>query len=191
MESLSNLDSTQPAHIWRDGVGEGFLKHSTMLEVKLTRGFGTEMWTSGQAHDLWLTQFQFGKMVSGVLAKGRWYSGNFEMNGQFLAGFQDQPDTDYFTGLGLGLRYHFATGCRLVPFLGLSAGVALTDIGEPDLGGVFQFHEQASVGLRYFLDKTSAINLEYGGMHISNAGISYPNRGVNVHLVSIGISRMF
>lgn len=177
--------------VWREGIGSGFVRFTRAAGVKFSRGFGTAHFGSTQSHDLWLAQVELGTMLTGVLRPGQWYAGNFECFGQFMAGGQDRPESAYLTGLNCGLRYHFATGTRLVPFLGGSAGVVATDIHGHDLNGVIQFNEQFGLGVRYFINQRNAISLEYAAIHISNAGLSQPNNGVNTHMVSLGFSHLF
>ena len=43
------------------------------------------------------------------------------------------------------VRYNFSTGTRFVPFVDGGSGISLTDIKEPDLSTVFQFHSQIGV----------------------------------------------
>lgn len=55
----------------------------------------------------------------------------------------------------------------------------------------FNFNEYAGVGAHYFFRKNIALTLEYRFRHISNAGISRPNTGINTHLGDCGISYLF
>lgn len=195
--AAENAREPFPAHppvekaIWREQIGGGFLRHTHMAEFKFSRGFGFSDLGPTQAHDLWLSHLQMGTMLTGVLGRGHWYAGNMEGFGQLISGWQDRPSAAYFFGLNLGLRYHFATGTRFIPYLGFSGGISATDIHAPDLGGTFQFNQQYAAGIRYFFNSRNALSLEYAVMHISSAGLSDPNNGVNAHLVSLGFSRMF
>jgi hypothetical protein len=183
--------SPEPQPVFDTTVGEGFRKHAHSIEVKVTRAFGTTQTGSVQAHHLWLTQIQGGWMLTDVLARDHWWGGNLEAVGQLIIGGQDRPDDAYFLGLNGGLRYHFRTGTAVDPFIAGSIGIAGTDIGEPDLGGKFQFDQQIGVGLRYLFSAHHAITLEYDYWHVSNGGIREPNDGVNAHLVSIGFAWLF
>ena len=193
-QDTENPENTAPRleeSIWRADIGGGFAKYAKAAEVKLSRGFGTHGLGSAVRHDLWLTQIQGGLMLTEPLAAGHWYSGNLEGIGLLAAAGQENPEAAYFTGLNLGLRYHFNTRTRIVPFVGGSAGIGLTDIDRPDLSGRFQFNEQFGAGARYFFTRSHALVLDYALLHVSNAGIERPNRGVNAHLLSLGVSWMF
>ena len=101
------------------------------------------------------------------------------------------PEAAYLVGASAGLRYHFRTGTKFVPFIGGSFGIAVTDIGDPDASGKFQFHEQVGTGLHYLISNQYAVSCEYAYWHISNGGIREPNAGVNNHTVSIGFAWLF
>ena len=176
---------------WRGEIGEGFAKNARTVEVKLSRAFGLTDTGSDFTHNLWLAQVQGGVMVAEVMEPDFWFGGNLEGTGQLMGGGQDRPEGAYLFGLNGGLRYHFRTGGPLVPFLGGSFGLALTDIGNPDASSKFQFNQQAAAGAHYFVDRRHAISLEYAYWHVSNGGIRQPNAGVNAHVVSVGLAWLF
>lgn len=184
------LDSA-PENIWESEVGDGFKKNAKSFEIKASRAFGTTDSGSTVAHDLWLAQLQFGIMLADVMEPDHWFGGNLEAVGILMAGGQERPHAAYFTGANVGLRYHFRTGTSLVPFLGGSIGMGITDIDDADATGKFQFNEELRAGLRYFLDESKAVTFEYGLWHISNGGFREPNNGVNAHVFSLGFGWMF
>ena len=177
--------------IWEAEIGEGFLKDTRSIEVKLSRAFGTTINGSNVPHDLWLTQVQAGLILADVMEPEYWFGGNLEGLGQLIAGSQDKPHAAYFLAVNAGLRYHFRTGTPLVPFIAGSIGIGVSDIDDADATGKFQFNEQIGAGVRYFLDPHHAVSAEYGFWHISNGGIRQPNDGVNVHVFSLGFAWLF
>lgn len=185
------LEPAVDPSIWQTGIGDGFVAGALSFEAKLSRGFGVSALGSLVAHDFWLVHAQLGYVPFDVWGEGRWYGGNLELTSQLMAGFQDRPKSAYFFALNVGARYHLATGGRLSPFIAGSIGVSATDIEGPDLSGVFQFNEQIGAGVRYFINDRQAIVLEYFLQHISNAGISDPNKGANTHFVSLGFAWLF
>jgi predicted porin len=108
-----------------------------------------------------------------------------------MAGGQDDPHAAYLVALNAGLRYHFRTGTRFVPFIGGTVGIALSDIDDADATGKFQFNQQVGGGVRYFFDKSTAVTLDYAIWHVSNAGLAEPNDGVNAHIFSLGLTWLF
>ncbi|MBI4516117.1 MAG: acyloxyacyl hydrolase [Deltaproteobacteria bacterium] len=79
-------------------------------------------------------------------------------------------------------------GQRLVPFLEGGEGLLYTDLTGGGLGTHFQFSSQVGGGAHWFLDRTTALTLSYRMRHISNAGISRENSGLNTDFFSIGLS---
>lgn len=169
----------------------GFRKDSKSVEVKLSRAFGTTDAGSVVSHDLWLTQLQTGWMLTDVMEPKYWFGGNLEGLGQLLAGGQDQPDDAYLVGLNAGLRYHFRTGTRVHPFVAGFVGLALTDIGAPDLSGTLQFNESIGAGARFLITRNYAVTAEYALWHVSNGGRRDPNSGLTSHVVSLGFGWLF
>ena len=118
-------------------------------------------------------------MLGRVMGEGHWYRGNWELRGELFTGAQFSPDREWFVGFTPHLRYNFATGTRLIPFIDGGAGVTATSIGPPDLSGTFEFNLQAGGGALYFLSDHLALSVEARYVHWSCAGISDPNLGLN------------
>jgi len=177
--------------VWQDDVGQGFRKGVSEAGLSLGVGVGMSIFGTTQAHDLALAKFYYGRIFSGVMAGDSWYRGNWEWVGEAFGGAQFNPREAYVVGLTPVLRYNFATGTRWVPFFDAGAGVTLTDIGRPDLGGVFQFNLQTGPGVRWFVGKDTVLTLQYRFLHISNASIQDPDHGVNTSVFYVGVSKFF
>jgi lipid A 3-O-deacylase len=130
-------------------------------------------------------------MLSGVLAKDSWYRGNFEFRAELFGGAQISPDTDWLIGIAPHLRYNFATGSRWIPFIDAGAGVTATGIGPPDLSNTFEFNLQGAIGTQYFIKDNVALTLEARFFHMSCAGLSKPNDGLNAIVGYVGVSWFF
>ena len=94
----------------------------------------------------------------------------------------------YLFGVLPVLRYNFTILQKAVPFLNIGAGIAYTNIDEPDLSTHYQFNSQAGCGIHYFLRSDFALTWQYRLLHVSNAGIEEPNDGINAHLVLFGFN---
>jgi len=112
-------------------------------------------------------------------------------------GFVIEPIGSYITNhtdtLELGvnpiffsLRYDY--GQRLVPFVEGGEGLLYTDLRGEHLGTRFQFSSQAGLGLHWFIDGTTALTVSYRLRHISNAGISRVNTGLNTDFFTFGLT---
>jgi opacity protein-like surface antigen len=177
--------------IWAGEVGDGFRAGAKHAGISAGAGVGMPVLGSQVGHDLALVNAHFGYVLSDVVAQDRWWRGNWELLGELFAGGQISPDNAYLVGGGPLLRYNVATGTRWVPFINGGGGVAATDIGEPDLSTTFQFQLQGGVGAHYFARENLAVTVEYRFIHISNAGIKFPNTGANTSMLCLGINWFF
>jgi hypothetical protein len=73
----------------------------------------------------------------------------------------------------------------------LGAGVTATDIRSGDISTTFEFNLQAGAGAHYFVAKNLALTAQARFIHFSNAGIKFPNLGVNTITGLIGVSWFF
>ena len=174
--------------IWEGDIGAGFERSTAHAAAVMGVAPGLSVFGSPVDHNLALAGISYGKMWGETKAKDHWWRGNFEWRVEMLAGGEFSPSAHYFVGLTPHLRYNFATGTRWIPFVGFGSGVSLTSIGEPDLGGTFQFNTQVSVGVNYFIKRNLSLCLETRAMHVSSAGISQPNAGMNNILVLAGVN---
>ena len=168
-----------------------FHSGATRLTVSLGGGPGTRVLGSTTHHDLALARLEFGWTTSRQLLTNSLLTGRTEIVAEVLGGAQFSSPSASLGGVGAVLRYNLTRDETFVPFVELGGGVLLTDIGGPDLSGIFQFHEEGGLGAHYFVDRHDAITFDYRFMHISNAGISHPNLGVNNHSFFLGFTRFF
>ena len=147
--------------------------------------------TSRRTHDLALAKLEYGWIFSDLKAPDHWYRGNWELVGQLFAGAQFYPDTAYVVGGGPLIRYDFATGHRWVPYIDFGGGVGATDIRNGDLSTTFECNLQSGVGAHVFLRPDVAFTFEYRFLHMSNAGLKFPNLGSNTSLFMAGLSWFF
>lgn len=187
---LSNVGFQQPG-IWNAGVGDGFKAGTHTFDISMAGGFGVAAFGSVQRHDLAWTSISYGRMVGKVQGMNHWYEGNWEVLGELFGGGQYSPSREWLVGLTPHLRYHIATGTRLVPFFDAGAGVTGTGIQLPDLSTRFEFNTQAGGGLDWFLKDDVAITVQARFIHISNAGINQPNHGVNTVMGILGVTWFF
>ncbi len=187
-------DQVPPARdssVWEGEVGDGFGSGTHSLALEAGANYGIAAFGSHEAHDLALMGISYGHMFGPVLGKGRWYRGNFEWRVELFGGAEFSPDVEWLIGVTPHLRYNFATGSRWIPFLDAGAGVTATGIGPPDLSNTFEFNLQACVGVHWFVSEEWAITAEARCIHVSCAGISHPNLGLNGVTGMIGVTRFF
>jgi len=101
-----------------------------------------------------------------------------------------QPNhTAYGVGINpLNLKWNFATRGNFVPYLELDGGTLFTTHEVPSGTGSVNFTSSAALGTHILRDKYNwSLELRY--MHISNAGLTSPNPGVNTVQIRVGIGK--
>jgi opacity protein-like surface antigen len=179
--------------IWKAETGSGFLNNVLHAGIGLAGGLGQNntVKETRESHDLALATVHYGWIFTDVLFEESWFRGNWELLAEIYGGMQVSPNHHYLFGLALLPRYNFATGTPWVPFIDFGAGIALTDIEEPDLSTKFQFILQGGGGIQYFFYDDVSLITNYRFFHLSNANISKPNNSVNTHMLFVGISWFF
>jgi len=100
-------------------------------------------------------------------------------------------NTTYGGGFSpLGLKWDFAARGRIEPYLELNGGTLFTIKEVPTGTSPVNFTDAAALGMHILGDKY-AFSVEVRYMHISNAGLSNPNPGVNTVQVRLGIGKFF
>jgi hypothetical protein len=179
------------ADIWEQGVGQGFRARTQSAGLGLGAAYGFAAFGGLEQHHFALASLTYGYMLGPTLATNHWFRGNFELRGELFGGAQFYPSTEWIIGLTPHLRYNFATGSRWVPFIDAGAGVTATGIGHPDLSNTFEFNLHGGVGVRWFISHSVTLDCEAALMHLSCAGLSQPNKGVNAILGMLGFTKFF
>lgn len=103
-----------------------------------------------------------------------------------------QPaNTAYGVGFDpLGLKWNFERHGRFSPFLELGGGVLFTNHNVPIYGNNVNFTPSAAFGT-HILGVKYNWSLELRYLHISDAGLTDPNPGINTVEVRLGIGKFF
>jgi lipid A 3-O-deacylase len=101
-----------------------------------------------------------------------------------------QPrNTAYGVALNpLNLKWNFATRGAVVPYLELDGGTLFTSEEVPSGTSKVNFTSGTAFGM-HFLQHSYNWSLEVRYMHISNAGLTSPNPGINTVQVRLGIGK--
>ena len=180
-----------PVGIWKGEIGSGFRKDTLHTGFALGAGFGTKTFGTKLTHDLAISSFHFGRVVTEATGEHRWCRGNWEFLGELFGGAQFHPNIAYVVGVTPLVRYNFVTDTRWVPFFDGGAGLSATGIGYPDLSTTFEFNIQLGAGTHWFFQKNAAATLQYRWLHLSNAGIQSPNPSVNSSIFLAGVTWFF
>jgi hypothetical protein len=103
-----------------------------------------------------------------------------------------QPaNTAYGAGFNpLGLKWNFQRHSRFSPYLELGGGVLFTNHDVPTYVNNVNFTPSAALGT-HILGAKYNWSLEVRYLHISDAGLTNPNPGINTVQVRLGIGKFF
>ena len=128
--------------------------------------------------------------LTGVIGKSSWYQGALFYHMEAGLAFSDRDDKFLVGWSPLVVQYKFLNSRRRwAPNVLLGTGFSMTnwkDVATRELGSEFQFLLHAGAGLEYF-KKKGAYSINYRLFHVSNAGIQFPNIGLNAHMFTMGI----
>src|SRR5882762_9853475 len=103
-----------------------------------------------------------------------------------------QPaNTAFGAGINpMNLKWNFATRGRVVPYFELSGGTLFTNHDVPPGTSSVNFTSGVALGTHFLRDRCNwSVELRY--MHISNAGISSLNPGINTIQVRFGLGKIY
>jgi lipid A 3-O-deacylase len=121
------------------------------------------------------------------------------LRGQILLGAEivyiqfERPELTHGVGFTPKIKYLFEGTKRIRPFLEFAGGPFYTDLAGriPEESSRFNFILTAGGGISWFVTSQLSLNVGYRFHHISNAGTSYPNIGLNSSLPYGGFSFYF
>jgi lipid A 3-O-deacylase len=100
-------------------------------------------------------------------------------------------NTAYGGGVNpLGLKWDFAARGRIEPYFELNGGTLFTNHDVPAGTSDVNFTSAAALGM-HLLGEKHAFSVEVRYMHISNAGVSSLNPGINTVQVRVGVGKFF
>ena len=154
----------------------------------------------GEQFDAWNTTItgldafnvgaRFGFLPWGAVGSGP-FKGALELGLEPIYQRFVDPETAFFAGLGAVARYHLLPLGRLVPYIELGAAPGYTDLRVREQQTSFVFLLFGGLGASYFVTDRTALYAGYRLQHISNAGTSSPNMGINSHTGVVGVSIFF
>ena len=174
--------------VGQDAIEHAFSKGSMETGFAFGGAVSSRIFGSSAFHDFVLGSVHFGRIMSDTKCADTWYEGNWELLAEVFGGYQLNNDGASLVGLTPFVRYNFITQSRWIPFVEAGGGVSYTDISRPDLSTNFEFNLQAGMGIRYFLCPNLAATLQARYLHISNAHIENPDRGINAAEFLLGLS---
>ena len=127
--------------------------------------------------------------LTGLIGES-WYQGAWFYHMEAGLAFSDRDDKFLVGWSPVMAQYKFLSPERnWAPTVLLGAGFSMTnwkDVAERELGSEFQFLLHGGAGLEFF-KKEGAYSINYRFFHVSNAGIKFPNIGLNAHMFTLGM----
>lgn len=146
--------------------------------------------------DFALSTVRLGWMLNN--ARSGIFLGNEEFMIEGFAGPILEGPGSVMAGATLILRHNFVAhdGAFFVPYFQIGAGGLISDAANDDrvqfgIGSTLEFNLQSSLGARWRLNRAWSLNTEFGYRHISNAGLSSRNGGVDAVGGFVGFGRLF
>ena len=160
--------------------GEGVYGQQFNLE-SVAHQSDTEFWGLG----LRASMLPFGPTGPGVVR------GALEVGLEPYYQRYSEPESAFWAGLSLVLRYHFLSLGRFVPYAEIAVGAGGTNLRVKEIDSDFAFVLWGGVGASYFLTDSTALYAGYRLEHVSNGNTSEPNRGFESHVGVFGVSYYF
>jgi len=153
--------------------------HKGAWEFGLWTGGGTSVAGGTRDTQLWNAGLRVGKMLTDHL----------EYAVDLIPAYVIFQPVENAYGAGLTpllLKYNFTAGSRIAPYLEGGGGLLITNRDVPTIGNTVNFTPQVAFGVQVFARERRSINIAARYLHISNAGLSDPNPGVNTIQFTIG-----
>jgi lipid A 3-O-deacylase len=161
-------------------------------ELQLWTGGGPSVPGGTSDTSVWNVGVRYGWILTRPHGPG-FLKGRFEYAVDLVPVFTvfQRYNTAYGAGFNpLGLKWDFAARGRIEPYLELGGGTLFTNHQVPIGTSSVNFTPSAALGM-HVLDDKYAFSVELRYLHISNAGLSSPNPGINTLEVRVGWGKFF
>jgi hypothetical protein len=150
-------------------------------------------WVPGGTSDtsVWNAGVRYGWILTEPHLPG-FLSGRFELAVDAVPAFAvfQRANTAFGAGVNpVGFKWIFATRGHVAPYLELNGGTLFTTHNVPTGTSTINFTTGAAFGVYFLKDHAWSLDVRY--MHISNAGLTVPNPGLNTVQVRLGFGKFF
>ena len=192
------LDKHMKRSIWVVGFLLVMLSFAAAQDHPEEGGHELEVWTGGghsvpggtRDTSVWNAGVRYGWVLTAPHGPG-FLSGRFEYAVDAVPLFMvfQRANTAYGAGVNpFALKWIFATRGDVEPYLELNGGTLFTSHEVPAGTSTVNFTSSAALGV-HILPHAWTVEVRY--MHISNAGLTTPNPGVNTVQVRVGFGKFF
>jgi hypothetical protein len=156
-------------------------------EIQVWTGGGHGLNGSQSSDGLWNVGFRYGLVLTAPHGPG-FLRGRLEYALDAVPVFWVFQKTNTAYGVGLNpfsFKWALDTRRSVVPYFEIGGGTLFTNIQVPPATSRINFTTSAALGLHFLRSKYN-ISTEIRYMHISNAGLSSPNPGINTIQFRVG-----
>jgi lipid A 3-O-deacylase len=160
-------------------------------EIQVWSGGGHSVPGGTKDTGVWNLGLRYGWVLTAPHGPG-FLNGRFEYAVEAVPAFVVfQPrNTAYGAGVNpLALKWIFATRGDVEPYLELGGGTLFTTHDVPTGTSSVNFTSGGAFGMHFLGKRAWSVEVRY--MHISNAGLTVPNPGINTVQVRVGIGKFF
>jgi hypothetical protein len=163
--------------------------HKWLKEIGFMTGYGTASLEKKSAdYEVIPILPRFGFDINPL--KGN-IGGDLELIAEPIMNVVISPDANAEFGASCLLKYSAHITARIAPYIECGIGMVYTTQHTHEQGTQFNFLPQVGGGIQFFLNKNLALTGGYRYRHLSNAGISNDNSGINHHFLLVGLSYFF
>jgi len=163
--------------------------HKWLKEIGFLTGYGTASLEKKSAdYDVIPILPRFGFDINPI--KGN-IGGDLELIAEPIMNIVISPDANVEFGASFLLKYSGHITSRIAPYIEGGIGMVNTTQHTHEQGTQFNFLPQVGAGLQFFLNNNLALTGGYRYRHMSNAGLSDDNSGINHHFILVGVSYFF
>jgi Lipid A 3-O-deacylase (PagL) len=187
---MAVLASCVVSRAWAQGVEPDDGPRAGGHEVQAWTGGGRSVAGGTRDTSAWNLGLRYGWVLTNPFLPGP-LKGRFEYAVDAIPAFVifQRGNTVYGAGINpLNLKWNFSSFRRVVPYVELSGGVLFTNEETPPGTSKINFTPGAGLGA-HFLRGNWNWSAELRYLHISNAGLTTPNPGINTVQVRVGLGR--
>ena len=163
--------------------------HKWLKEIGFLTGYGTASLEKKSAdYEVIPILPRFGFDINPI--KGN-IGGDLELIAEPIMNIVISPDANVEFGASFLLKYSGHITSRIAPYIEGGIGMVNTTQHTHEQGTQFNFLPQVGAGLQFFLNNNLALTGGYRYRHMSNAGLSDDNSGINHHFILVGASYFF
>jgi opacity protein-like surface antigen len=168
--------------------------HKWFRSFGFTTGFGSaSLDKKGDDYEVVPLLFQFSLDINPLAEKLHIKSNitDLELLIEPFANFITRPSANAEIGCSFPFRYSVKLAPWIAPYVEIALGFIYTTQHVHEQGSQFNFTTQLGIGTQFSLSKHYALTAGYRFRHMSNAGLSTPNRGLDFHFGIIGLTYIF